>query len=370
MKRARHRRGSVVFDKRRKVWNYLWCDDSGTRHTHTVGPLRAYPTKARAWEAVNVSHSVNTPTPKLAPTVEMIVQQYRHEKMPTRHSTRLAYECWLRNHILPKWGKLPLTEVQPRAVELWLAGLQLTPKSRVHIRGLLYQLWDFAMWANLLPIERNPIELVRVKRATKRTHSPRSLTVDEFQKFIQHHVEPFRTLALVSLCFGLRISEALGLKWRDVDWLRGKLTIERGIVRQVVDDVKTEYSHKTMSIDPEMLAILTAWKQMTEFSAEEDWIFASPAQIGRLPWSYPHVWKVFQEAAKAAGIGKLGTHAMRHTYRAWLDAVGTPVAVQQKLMRHSDIRTTMNIYGDVVTDEMAQAQSKVVGLVLGKVIAN
>ncbi len=60
--------------------------------------------------------------------------------------------------------------------------------------------------------------------------------------------------------------------------------------------------------------------------------------------------------------GILGTHAFRHTYRSWLDAAGTPVAVQQKLMRHSDIRTTMNIYGDVGTNEMGQAHSKVVGL--------
>jgi integrase len=37
---------------------------------------------------------------------------------------------------------------------------------------------------------------------------------------------------------------------------------------------------------------------------------------------------------------------MRHTYRSWLDAVGTSIAVQQKLMRHADIRTTMNVYGD------------------------
>jgi DNA-binding response OmpR family regulator len=49
------------------------------------------------------------------------------------------------------------------------------------------------------------------------------------------------------------------------------------------------------------------------------------------------------------------------------DAVGTPLAVQQKLMRHADIRTTMNIYGDVVTDEMAQAHSKVVQMALPKV---
>jgi integrase len=71
---------------------------------------------------------------------------------------------------------------------------------------------------------------------------------------------------------------------------------------------------------------------------------------------------VFQGAGSEAGIGKLGTHSLRHSYRSWLDAVRTAIAVQQKLMRHSDIRTTLNVYGDVVTDEMAQAHSKVVRL--------
>lgn len=55
---------------------------------------------------------------------------------------------------------------------------------------------------------------------------------------------------------------------------------------------------------------------------------------------------------------------MRHSYRAWLDAVGTLVADQQKLMRHTDIRTTMNAYGDVVSSEMSLANSKVAGLAL------
>ena len=89
-------------------------------------------------------------------------------------------------------------------------------------------------------------------------------------------------------------------------------------------------------------------------------------KIGRLPYSYTGVWRELQRAALAAGIGRLGTHSFRHTYRSWLDQVGTPMAVQQKAMRHSDIRTTMNIYGDVVTDEMGQAHSKVVGLALSR----
>ena len=55
---------------------------------------------------------------------------------------------------------------------------------------------------------------------------------------------------------------------------------------------------------------------------------------------------------------------MRHTFRSWLDAVGTSIAVQQKAMRHADIRTAMNTYGDVVTDELVQASGKVAALAL------
>jgi integrase len=48
----------------------------------------------------------------------------------------------------------------------------------------------------------------------------------------------------------------------------------------------------------------------------------------------------------------------------WIDAIGTPVGVQQKLMRHSDIRTTMNIYGDAASADMQKAHSKIVQLAM------
>jgi len=51
-------------------------------------------------------------------------------------------------------------------------------------------------------------------------------------------------------------------------------------------------------------------------------------------------------AAEAAKFGHLGHMLFATPYRSWLDAVGTPVAVQQKMMRHADIRTTFNIYGE------------------------
>ena len=367
MKRAaRHKTGSVVFDKRRKVWNFLFWEN-GKRRTKKIGATSQFPTKASAWKETrafrdlleNAVSAVGNAT-----TVSTLVEQYRMEKMPKRSDTRRAYEVWLKNHILPRWGDSGLTEIQARPVELWLESLSLAPKSKAHIRGVLSILWDFAMWRGQVATQRNPMELVRVKGATKRTRQPRSLTVGEFQRFIQYLNEPFRTIALLCCCLGLRISECLGLKWADVDWLNGKLRVERGIVCQKVDDVKTAESRRDLAIDGELLGSLKAWKQTSHFAESDDWMFASPTQLGRLPWSYDQIWRVYQKAASQAGIGRLGTHSLRHTYRSWLDSVGTPVGVQQRLMRHADIRTTMNVYGDVATAEMAAAHGKVVRLAL------
>src|SRR5262249_4905827 len=159
----------------------------------------------------------------------------------------------------------------------------------------------------------NPMELVTVRGASKRVRQARSLTVDEFQKFIEHLSEPLRTMALLCCCLGLRISECLALRWSDVDWLDGKLLVERGIVCQQVDDVKTAESRKKLTIDRELLMALQTWRQTAEFSEPRDWLFASPVQLGGLPWSYDQVWRVYQKAAQAAGIGGLGTHSLRHT---------------------------------------------------------
>src|SRR5208283_753503 len=163
-------------------------------------------------------------------------------------------------------------------------------------------LWDFAAWRGDVPMQRNPMELVTVKGASKRSSKPHSLTVEEFQKFVADLREPFRTIALMCVCLGLRISECLALRWSDVDWLNSKLTVERGIVRQHLDDVKTETSQRRMNLDAGLVEILKVWKQTTQFSAQEDWISASPAQLGRLPWSYPHILRLFDKTAADAGI--------------------------------------------------------------------
>ena len=360
---SRFRTGSVAQDKRSKVWNFFWWEN-GKRKCKTLG---RFSTKAAAWGAAKPLREALEAKPKSslgAPTVGALIEQYRVEKMPTRHDTRGGYESWLRVYIHPKWGDCLITDLQARPVELWLESLPLAPKSKVHIRGILNALWNYAMWKQDVPMQVNPIGLVNVKGASKRVRQPRSLTVEQFRLLVSHLREPYNTIALLCVCFGLRISEALALKWTDIDWLNGTLRVERGIVQQVVDDVKTDDSRKTLTISDDLLGVLRDWKQATQFSGPEDWIFASPVRLGRLPFSYSGVKQEVQRAADAAGLGHLRSHSFRHTYRTWLDSVGTPVGVQQRLMRHADIRTTMNIYGDAVTPDMREAHGKIVGLAL------
>jgi integrase len=362
MKRVqRHTTGSVRFDRRRGTWGYLWYE-SGKRRSKLIGTKREFPNKAAAWAEVERLDLGRSKTPN-GNTMRSVIARYEAERMPSRHSTARVYRSFINNHILPNWGDTLIQDVQPRPVELWLRELPLSPKSKTHVRSLMRGLVEFAMWAGVLDISRNPISLVQNKGATRRVRRARSLTVGQFCSLLKELHEPFATMALICVCLGLRISEALALRWADVDWLGSRLSIRRGIVEQVVDDVKTEGSAKTFDLAGELLERLKSWKQLSEFSGADDWIFASPVKLGRLPYSYTGVWRELVRAAEAAKIGHLATHAFRHTYRSWLDAVGTPVAVQQKMMRHADIRTTFNIYGDVVTDEMTTASSKVAQLV-------
>ena len=360
MRVQRHASGSVRYDKRRKTWNYLWYDGP-TRRSKRIGTKQEFPTKAAAWKEVE-SLDVQQPKPQIGDTVRSMITRYEAERMPSRQSTARVYRSFLNNHILPKWGDTKIQGVQPRPVELWLRELPLSPKSKTHVRSLMHGLVEFAMWSGLLDISRNPISLVQNIGATRRVRKARSLTAEQFQALLKELHEPFATMALLCVCLGLRISEALALRWADVDWLGSRLSVRRGIVEQVVADVKTEGSARTFSLTSELLERLKSCKQRSDFSGAEDWIFASPIKLGRLPYSYTGVWRELERAAEAAKVGHLGTHSFRHTHRSWLDAVGTSIAVQQKMMRHADIRTTMNIYGDVVTDEMTTAGIKVAQL--------
>jgi Phage integrase family len=71
-----------------------------------------------------------------------------------------------------------------------------------------------------------------------------------------------------------------------------------------------------------------------------------------------------ERRASASKYSSIGWHTFRHTYRSWLDETGAPLKVQQELMRHASIQTTMNVYGQAMSSSRIEANGKVVEMVL------
>jgi len=338
----------------------LWYE-SGKRRSRLIGTKHDFPTKASAWDEVERQAIVK---PKTSPgeTMQDLIRRYETERMPARHSTAYVYKSFLKNHVTPKWGDTLVRDIAPRPVELWLRELELAPKSKTHVRSLMHSLLEFAMFSGALEIGRNPISLVRTFGATKRIRKAPVLTVEQFGSLLKELREPFATMALVSISLGLRVSETLALRWADIDFLQSRINISRGIVMQQVDACKTHGSAKTFALASELMARLVAWKQVSQFSGADDWVFASPFQLGRLPYSYTGVRQELIRAAKAAELGQVSTHTFRHSYRAWLSQIGTSVDVTKQLMRHSTIAMTMDTYGALLGNEASHATAKIARL--------
>jgi integrase len=142
--------------------------------------------------------------------------------------------------------------------------------------------------------------------------------------------------------------------------------VRRAIVDGVVGDVKTKYSQPGLPLDPALAEVLFAWKRASQFSQDDDWVFASSQKAGELPLRPTAMLAAqIKPAAKAAKLGdEIGWHTFRHTYSSMLRQLGVDVKVQQELLRHADIRTTMNIYPQAVSEQKRTAHSKVVRMVL------
>ncbi len=126
----------------------------------------------------------------------------------------------------------------------------------------------------------NSIKLVQNKGATRITRMARSLTREQFHGLLRGLHESIGSLALLSVCLGPNISEALTLQWSDVDWLQTRISIQREIVEEVVVNVKTEDFARVLNLIVDMLERLKAQKQASNSPAPGDWIFACPAKPG------------------------------------------------------------------------------------------
>ena len=334
--------------------------ENGARQQRQITlSTRKYPTEAavrRKVEALLLKlNEDNAPQALAEPTLGAVIDVYLREEMPERPKSQQNYRLLMERHIRPNWGETVLSDVQPYGVEIWLRELPYSPETKRHIKSMLYRLFELAMKRSWIEVQRNPMSLVHVK-GRKRVVEKVVLTPDQMQIVRENLKDPYLLMAELTCYLGLRICEVLGLKWEDYDPVAKTLSIQRSAVDGVVGDVKSEASRDVIPLSDNFAVLLNRWQKDAPAS-EDGWMFPSVV-TGRPYHAGALLRRHLRPLAKKVGVPRLGWHTFRHTFRSWLDAVGTAVGVQQRMMRHADVATTMNVYGKAMMDSKLEAHTK------------
>ena len=161
---------------------------------------------------------------------------------------------------------------------------------------------------------------------------------------------------------GLRIGEALALRWEDVLWQRNAIRIRRTLVRMsaergvtyVQDSPKSKTSRRTIPLSERALEVLEKLYRRLNF--HEGYIFTR-ADDSSLPYSYSSVESHIRRLCKDLGISYRGMHAFRHTFATNCYERGCDVKILSKLLGHADVSITYNIYIHLYGDALESMRS-------------
>ncbi len=379
--RQRFQRGSLRKVKRARnqwAWEYRYKDPTTNRQTSMYLSHEQFPTQVaveRRLEAFVLKLNSDNPVQAIhEPTFGALIDRFTEEEKleeikkhrpgeqcnyELSYGTVVSYLSVLKR-VRARWGLARLNQIKPVGVQEWLRAIDAAPKTKGHIKSLMHRLYEKAMLWEMVDLQRNPIELVEVKGISKRRKRPVVLTVEQYYQLLDLVPRPYRTMVVVAQCLGLRAEEILALHWSDIDFERLVIRVCRAVVHGRVKTVKTECSEDELPLDPDFATILLDWKNR---SSNSELVFPSHV-TGRNYHASPIQQDYIRPAGEKLGLKGIGWHTFRHTYRSWLDATGAPLGVQQKLMRHAQISTTMNIYGNALMDSKREANSKVARLAL------
>ena len=166
---------------------------------------------------------------------------------------------------------------------------------------------------------------------------------------------------------GIRQGELGALRWQGCDFDNMSISVQHSYYWRRggnLKSTKTEASAKLLPMHPSLKHSLQDWRSQSLYNKPEDFVFPSERLKGSKPLDLASVLKKkIQPAFKRLGITGVGWHTFRHSYRSMLDACGAPIGVQQKLMRHAQVSTTMK-YGNAYMTEKRKAHGAVVQMVL------
>ncbi len=266
-----------------------------------------------------------------------------------RPSTMLSYRQAL-GYVLPLIGSerlTGLTAIRLQAVFTELHKQEIGHRKAQQAYTVLRTCMKAAVSMDLLTVNA-------MERVQKPVWTPRDRTywsVPQTRLFLEEALASH--LRLAPLCAllastGLRVSEALGLRWEDVDLQQRRLRVSRAIVWMNAEYTevppKTDAGKRTIGLPTQALAALSRVPE----KVDGGYIFRTDKDC---PPRHSHTRETLIALCDAAGVPRINVHGLRHVAAAMALKATRDIHAVQKRLGHSRASITMDIYAYVLTDE-------------------
>lgn len=221
-------------------------------------------------------------------------------------------------------------------------------------------------------IVKNPAKGVKLPAKDTSQHDRVFLTASEANDVIAaFDGHPLQTFVYVTLYYGLRRSEALGLRWSAVDFDRDTISVNHTVVKNKTivekDKTKTQSSYHTYKLLPDVKKALLNLKakqdanrkEFADFYIDSDYIFTW--DDGRL-FRPDYVTRSFQRCLKSHGFSKMRFHDLRHSTASILYDDNWSMKDIQSWLRHASIDVTNDIYTHISEDRKLALADKMNGM--------
>lgn len=290
-------------------------------------------------------------------TIGELLREFLTEAKSTKEvSTYRGYRKVCEGHLLPKFDKMEIQDLQPIILRKWIRGLNCTTKTVANILTPLRAVIEQSLVDQY--IKENPLNSIIVdkllnKETKKSDYKPDPFSVDEINAILNTSEGQVRLLFQFAFFTGLRVSELIGLRWEDVDWRNQSIHIEETIVAKEAKGPKTEAGVRDVLLLPPAMDALEQQKQYT--FTRNGRVFHNPQtnkpwetsqQIRRTQWMH---------ILKRAGIRYRNTYQTRHTYASMMLSQGENIMWVSKQLGHVDVEMVIKTYGRWIPDNSSQA---------------
>jgi len=348
----RYQRGFVYQKGRKaKVWYGVFREDvrnpdgqiERRQRNIRLGTLDELPTKSAARK--RLSELLNNAPPKLEMSFQELAKRWENAEGSTMKATTLHhYKNALRAYVLPKFGERKITEINREDIQNFLAE-KARKYSESTLRSMRVVLGLTLGWANNCGwLEKNPCTRVKLPKRTGGRRVTRTvLTAGQMNAIAEKLKEPYATLILFLAATGLRIGEAVAIKW--TDFTNNLLHVTRRIYDGDVDAVKSKRSERRLPINPLLM-------ERMEKLGKGEWVFRSRAGTPLNPGNA--LKRHVRPAAEKLGISLGGWHDFRHTLSTKLRRSGVHPKVVSDILGHKKVNLAMDVYDRTDVEDFVQ----------------